>query len=120
MAKPKLIVSDAYQYDHFYICWLFPEEGEEGAALGESVYTEKDLAKATSEDWDDIKATLVAGKTPGAELGDHGYTWETAAKAKVALKIINLALKDKTGKMWPDWALAAKANGWTPPKGWTP
>jgi len=29
-------------------------------------------------------------------------------------------IKDKSNKPWPQWAVQAKAAGWTPPKGWKP
>lgn len=119
MPKDKLIIDS--DRDGYFIAWFISDVDDIGATLGEETYTEAQLTKAKSGDWEHIKATVVAGQTSGVERhGSNGYRWESLTAAKRALRAINAALKDKSGKTWPEWAVKAKAAGWTPPKGWTP
>lgn len=119
MAKDKLVVES--DREGYYIVWYLAEIGDLGAILGEETYTEAQLAKAGENDWEHIKATVVASKMSGVKRHGHsGYRWESAAKAVAALRAVKAALKDKSKKPWPAWALEAKAAGWKPPKGWTP
>jgi hypothetical protein len=105
----------------YYICWYFPDEGDQGGTLGESTYTAAQLAKAEPADWEHIKATITAGQTAGVERAGHdGYRWESRTDAFAALRAIKAAIKDKSNKPWPEWAVQAKAAGWKPPKGWKP
>lgn len=121
MTDPKLVVVDARQrYAGYSICWFFPDEGEEGGYLGDDKYTERDLAKASNrEERDHILATITASKTDGAELTRDGLVWESRTAATNALRAIKAALQNSTAP-WPEWAVKAKAEGWTPPKGWKP
>ena len=119
MANDQLVVDK--DRSGYYICWYFPETGDVGAFLGESTYTAAQLAKAKPADWEHIKATITAGQTAGVERVDRdGYRWESRADAFAALRAIKVAIKDKSNKPWPQWAVQAKAAGWTPPKGWKP
>ncbi len=100
------------------IAWIF--DGDDGATLGDDVYTDRDLAKAKPEDWDHVAATLTASKTEGVERDQGGYYWESESNAKKAYRVVRAVLKDKSKKPWPEWATKAVANGWKPPKGWKP
>lgn len=118
MAKDRLYVREA---NYIYrITWSLAEEGDHGADLGDSIYTAGALEKASPEDREHILATLTAAKSVGVERDATGYFWESPTKARAALRLINLALKTDGGAPWPDWALQAKAERWTPPKGWKP
>lgn len=125
----QLAVFDAEDYsDACYIAWVF--DGDAGGALGDPTYTQADLVKAaadpTGDDWDHVKATITASKTVGVEriraryAHTTCYVWPNRKLANAALRAIRAALKDKGDKPWPEWAVKAKAAGWTAPKGWTP
>jgi hypothetical protein len=119
----KLEIFESSGDQRHYIAWVDTTDGEEGARLGESRYTERDLASASPENWVHIKATLVAEQTAGVIVPRErwrNFQWERAADAKAALRAIRAALRDKSSKPWPEWAVKAKAAGWVPPKGWKP
>ena len=104
----------------YSIQWWLAADDDMGAVLGESTYTETDLID--TDDYEHIRATLVAAETPGVNRRSNdmgGYYWETFKAARLALRTIKSALK-AAGKPWPAWALQAKAAGWRPPKGWKP
>ena len=121
MAKDKLIiVEDHYCYR---IQWLLQEdEDDTGAILGQGGerFSIEQVAKAKSDDWEHRMATHVADQDEYVLSDNEGFYWESDSRAKAVLKMINIALKDKSKKPWPAWALEAKAHTWTPPKGWTP
>jgi hypothetical protein len=120
MAKDRLLVDDNDR-DCFRITWYLAEEGDMGATIGDGDrYTEDQLAKAEPADRPHIIACLTAVKTDGVTRDSHGFRWESRAKATVALRAINLSIKNDGGAPWPEWALKAKAERWTPPKGWKP
>jgi hypothetical protein len=102
------------------IVWIC-DDGEPGANLGETIYSEKDLKdpNADRESLPFIAATIAASKTEGVELREGAYTWQSDAQARKALKAAKLGMKN-LDTPWPDWAVKAKAAGWTPPKGWKP
>ena len=103
----------------WHIMWVI--DGDEGATLGESTYTARDLKKASPDDRDHILATITAAKCPGARRINHdGYCWQSKTQASAALKVVRLALKSDTGAAWPEWTIAAIAAGWRAPKGWKP
>lgn len=116
----KLVVFERHY--EFQIGWEI--DGDEGAMLGETLYKKNDLKTCSSEDWDHVMATIVASETDGVSRsrGDYtsGFVWESKRQAVDALRVIKIALKNKSTKPWPDWALKAKAAGWKPPKTWTP
>lgn len=119
MAKDRIVL-DADRLGYF-LAWYFPEEGDIGATLGESEYTEEQLARAKPNDWEHVKATITASRTDGVErCGSDGYRWQSKTKAQAALRAINAAIKDRASKPWPDWAVKAKAAGWKAPENWKP
>lgn len=119
MAKDKLVL-DEDRNGLYRIVWHLADEGDYGATLGEMRYTVRDLAKATSEDWDHIAATVALGQTVGVQRDSDGYYWDSHTQARAALRAAQLVLKTKASKPWPEWATQAAAAGWKPPKGWTP
>lgn len=97
----------------FMLAW--DDDGEPGLAIGELVDPED------GEDIDHLEATRAAALVPGNVGTGNILYWETMRGARLALKAARAAVKAvQAGKPWPDWALQAKAQGWTPPKGWTP
>ena len=121
MAKDKLVViEDHYQYR---IQWLLQDDDDDmGAILGQGGerFSAKMVARAKPENWEHEMATHVARQDKFVERDNEGFYWESIGRAKAVLKLINVALKDRSKRPWPSWALEAKANGWTPSKGWTP
>jgi hypothetical protein len=121
VAKDKLVINEEWGEDVLRIAWLLAEDGDIGATLGDGDrYTQADLNKATPDDRPHILACLTAAKDDGVEHDRRGFYWTTRAKATLALRMINLALKTDGGAPWPEWALKAKAEGWREPKGWRP
>lgn len=107
-------------YGGYRISWFV--DGDVGATLGEQEFTAKQVEKSKDTDeWEYRLCNYVASKTQGVSQDANGYMWETQREAKAALKVIRAALKDgRSRRPWPDWAIKAKAAGWTPPNGWTP
>lgn len=128
MADKLDIWEDRYLYR---IAWFLEEEDDMGAVLGQGKerFTEAQLARATHEndEWEHMKATMTiqqmtmaTDNQPGVELDGTGYFWESLSEARKALKMVRAALKDKSNKPWPEWAMKAKAAGWKAPKNWKP
>jgi hypothetical protein len=105
---------ECHKYRYF-LQWY--SDGEEGAQLGETLYTPKQLEEATVENRWFISATIAVEKH-GAERDSGGFHFETHAKANAALRVAKAAKNAK--RAMPDWALKATAEGWKPPKGWQP
>lgn len=117
--KDKLILSD--DDGSWRIVWFLAEEQEQGAFLGDTVYSPHDLTRAKPEDRDHVAATLAARASEGSRHDSGGYHWPTRREALAALKECRAAIAGaKSGAPWPDWAIKAKAAGWKAPKGWTP
>lgn len=115
MAKERLILVED-RYGKYRICWYFPDDGDEGAVLGDY------LQGAHTEDPDtDHKISTEAVKAT-ANLDSDGLFWESKAKAALAaLAAAKAAIKAAhSSKPWPDWAVKAAAAGWKAPKGWQP
>jgi hypothetical protein len=91
----------------FNLAWFIPEIDDIGAVVGED---DRDLS------WEE-NAIRKAIKS----LADDEFSFSNSARAKKALALANEALwLAASGQTWPEWALTAKAQGWTPPDGWTP
>lgn len=114
------LVIDDHDRTGYRIKWFLEEEADLGAVLGETLYTSTALAKAKTDDWDHIAATIAVGATEGVEHDRDGYYWESRKHAQAALRAAKAVLKDKSRKPWPEWAVKAKAAGWKAPKGWAP
>lgn len=116
----RLAIDDRDDYGRYRIGWYFSEDGDFGAMLGDTKYAERDLAKMTcSEDRDCVIAYLAAVKTEGVEVGRDGIWWDGRKRAQNALRAIKAAVSNAEHP-WPEWAVKARAAGWTPPKGWKP
>ncbi len=105
----------------FYLAWYLPEDGDFGAYVGD-----RDLSAekgSTPEDqkevWEvntanDAAKPFSCGKHPA-----YGFEFKTMTQAKRAFTAANTALHEG-GAPLPEWAVLARAAGWTPPKGWKP
>lgn len=130
MADKLDVYEDRYQYR---IAWFFQDEDDDmGGILGKGGehFTEKDLKKAGADsrrpdsdgddDWEHIKASIAVMNSPGIERDSKGFFWKSKKDALNALKMAKAAIRDKSDKPWPLWAMQAQAARWKPPKGWTP
>lgn len=121
--KDRLILSEYTNGHQHRIAWFIVEHGEEGAVLGEDEYTEADLAKCVGRrvgEWEHVAATIAVSKIAGVQHDRRGYYWESRKDASSALRAARAAIKDRSAKPWPEWAVKASAEGWKPPKGWAP
>ena len=123
MSDAKLMI-DEHRDGTYRIGWYFNEDGEYGAMLGDHRYTEVELANMTDRsDRECALAYFAAVKTEGAEQRQHNgmdsLWWESRSSATKALRAIKAALANAEHP-WPEWAVKARAEGWTPPKGWKP
>ena len=99
-----------------------------GAVLGEESEADRVAyarrIKDSGEDGTDreyMVSVLAAMESPGVKHNGAVFYWETLREAQQALRFINLRLKVAKKEIpWPDWAIRAKAAGWTPPKNWKP
>lgn len=126
-----IVIEPSSDYsDDWRLAWFFAEEGDIGAIIGDHSYSESVLEsrmKEAIEKENDseyefflVEITAMRLAEGSANKDSMGYYWPTKAAAKKALAAINLALKNKSEKPWPTWALKAKAAGWTPPENWKP
>ena len=118
MGRSVLQVVDDGEY-HWRLQWFFPDDDDIGAILGDELYTEEQLNKNKSEDREHILATITASRTVGVEHDRNGFAWQSKKDATNALRAIKAAMKSDQPP-WPEWAVKAKAEGWTPPKNWKP
>jgi len=132
MSKDELqIVED--RNGSYQIQWYISNEDDMGAVLGEDCGCDPqplllqmacslDRGEAASEDAEHFAATVGAASHPLTEMGDgFGFHWPSKSAAQQALRLANLRIKEAKSKIpWPQWARDAVANGWKPPKGWTP
>ena len=100
------------------LAWWLAEDDAVGAYLGES----DDLLREKKppedhEGWQMWAAQKAASESPGVEFSiDHSiFYWHDEKDVKVALKMVNAALKRK--RPLANWEKKALANGWKPPKG---
>jgi hypothetical protein len=97
--------------------------GDLGGFVGDDDYSSESLVNAaTREERETIAASLAVSAFDRVEWhGTAPYfaTRKLAMLARKAAKAAMLAISN-VEQPWPDWALKAKANGWTAPKGWKP
>lgn len=120
MAKDKLVVEPIR--NGYAIGWFLVEDGELGAMLGESISGLTVPSQDEDRDWW-ASETAARALVPKPERDDnHGcFIWGTEGAAKKALREIKARMASLLGdKPWPEWALKAKAAGWSPPQGWKP
>jgi len=108
-------MSDITQLDVFPegygygVAW--EDEGCPGLFLGEK-----------AKDKEHEAATTAAKHIKGFRKDKVGrLLWDYESDALKALRAARSAVKAiRKNQPWPDWAIGAKAEGWSPPKGWTP
>lgn len=99
-------------YDYF-IAWT-DNEGDFGLSLGESMHGVTPMP--------DHDAAVAAAMTIGDPyMRDGRLVWRSQSDVKKALRAAKAAVEAwKAGLPLPDWAVRATAEGWKPPKGWSP
>lgn len=120
----------------FAVAWHDEDDGE-GAHIGQDSKLGRDALVKTVEkvrssgEIDDYEyfslelAALDAVSEFDVTRAIAGYVFGDLKDAKKFLGRMKTELKAaresfKTGRPWPAWAKEAAANGWKPPKGWTP
>ncbi len=105
----------------YSIYWEDPKDDMDmGAAVGESYVPDKPvLQQETRDEWEVRVAAEASAPFADEKPKYGGFVFYTIAKARKALAAANSYLL--TGEQpWPEWAMKAKKEGWTPPKGWKP
>lgn len=119
MNKDRLVVvNEDYRY---YLQWHLAEEDDMGLSVGEVTgYDTEEDAPSDREEWENWIAHKVAQKSKGLmREGQCGYFyWDSKSQASLVLREIKLAWRVE--RDLPEWAKAALAAGWKPPKGWKP
>ena len=101
------------------VVWYIPEHGV-GGAVGDIEPTDTlpgDPEERRSQ-WEVNTAYRAVQPFADGHVKHYGFTFESMAKAKLALRAANEALRSDT--LMPAWAVAALEAGWTPPEGWEP
>lgn len=112
MNRDRLVLDDDGSYR---IVWELHEEQEIGATLGDSGPGKPLDPKGEHEAAEAAVWDMADGRD------NAGLYWESKGAAQKALVIARRAIAEFSGaKPWPEWAKMAQANGWKPPKGWTP
>lgn len=115
----------------YYLQWYLAAESDMGGILGQDDCTEASLLKASGEEWESVATALEARSAAsltngerckrGGSLLHDAFVWERRSDAAAALKLIKAGVAArKAQRPMPEWARTAIANGWKPPKGWTP
>ncbi len=103
------------------LAWYLPEEADVGAYVGERQLN--DAPGETDEErkarWEIMTADAAAKPFSCGVSSSYGYEFETRKQAQLALLAANESLLNGGAPM-PQWATAALAAGWKPPKGWKP
>ena len=116
MKSPKLIVHSERGFVR--LAWFFSDMSDVGGNLGDVLPRDVDDRDERRE-LDTMHKTAML--TYGVQKDRDGFYWPSERAAKTALTAVNAAARAaRAGKRWPDWAIKARAAGWTPPKGWTP
>ena len=104
----KLDVFDASYYGGAVIAWVC-EDGEIGTVLGGS---------GSSDHETQLAEAAICDSGVNCSSSSRAFVFESERDARRALRAARAAVK--AGKVWPEWATTAVANGWSPPKGWKP
>lgn len=117
--------------DVYRLRWWLPEVDDYGATVGENGKAPSPRKKGDDIEW--YTAEVVCFKLfkvlPDSNtfgLDSNGFWWASKALANKVLSQIraetkvSLQANGESRAEWPEWAITAKANGWKPPKGWTP
>lgn len=104
------------EYDWYRLVWYIREWQDYGGIVGDTI--PGDVAPKDVEEWDVWQAARSVMAL--ADGRDHeGYYFTSKSKARAALAAANAGLLSGEAPL-PEWALIAKAAGWTPPEGWKP
>lgn len=118
----KIVINDGDVNIYGYSLQWFVD-GDLGGFVGDDDYSSESLVNAaTREERETIAASLAVKGADGVELRGTYCSYPcfaTRKLAELARRAAMLAVKN-IEQPWPDWALKAKANGWTPAKGWKP
>ena len=120
------------QHGRFYLVWCV--DGDFGAQVGEGglsqgAVDDKLLHARRAGDQGDTEYWAVescVASDVAIQRDERGYFWESATVATKALRAARAVLKMERLRVknketpWPEWALQAKAAGWTAPKNWKP
>lgn len=128
MSKDRLVITG--EPGEWALAWEV--DGEIGLFLGQERATEAQLAKATPDEWEALAADLacvdaaratrgVRCRQSGRRVPCNAFVWEAEKDARAARAVVmaEMAARRRSRPM-PEWAKTATANGWKPPKGWTP
>jgi len=130
-----------YERHGYSVAWF--EDGEEGALIGQEsgvasmtldqrrAAARKNREPAGLSDFEYLSLEIAAREWlfahPQVEhsVASGGYVFDAESSAKRFLAAMKVEMKAArvaydTGVEWPDWAKAASAAGWKPPKGWKP
>ena len=102
------------------IVWYMPDQDDIGGTVGEGEPTDTlpDDPEKRLLHWEVNTAYRAVQPFADGHVKHYGFTFESMAKAKLALRAANEALRSDT--LMPAWAVAALEAGWTPPEGWEP
>lgn len=130
--KHKLAITE--QDDRYHIGWYSKEDGF-GLYLGDMYDSDEDL-KDQIDDYNnclcerDVLVAEIVGRElfPDRTHQRYRLCWSTRKEASEVLREIKRRIlldtkqwKDaQKSRPWPEWALTAANNGWTPPKNWNP
>lgn len=106
--------------DLWYLAWYLAEIQDYGTGVGDEFNSREPAPdrKDQPDEWDVWTANMAAKDAPGRVMIPHEpFYWETEKQAKIALKLVNAALKvSKGAKPLQDWEKKALAAGWKPPR----
>lgn len=100
----------------YRVAWYIADWCDIGGRVGES--EQPDAAPEDRSDWEMWQADRCVKRFASGRDID-GYYFDSMSKARAALAAANEGLLSGEAP-WPEWALLAKAAGWTPPEGWRP
>ena len=101
----------------YSIGWVIPDEGEFGAYIGDTDYNSPTAPKSKDE-WEAWAVYQAVKPFAEGKSQLNGFYFGSKRQAQLALQAANASLVSNAP--WPEWAVRAKAAGWTPPKGWRP
>jgi hypothetical protein len=100
------------------LAWYIAEWGMVGSYIGDAKQ-DRVVDPKNKDDWEVWLADQAVKPFSERLDPDGGFSFVSVAQAKRALAAANQALLSGEAPL-PEWAAIAKANGWTPPKGWKP
>lgn len=104
--------------DYFRIGWHTVETGDVELYVGYDTGLDESAMPTDKSDWEIWQAHRTI--KPLAEGRDYdGFYFLSGKDARAAMHLANEALLAGSSP-WPEWAVLAKAAGWTPPKNWKP